>query len=116
GDEDQGLMGALSVLLKTGIFSMKGGCSVEPYYELSGPLFDKITFHLNQEYYPAPSFSLETQNLSLENRYIQSASWRGETWDKAYLMHDDLVEGGTLILNMGSEPKQSWGREPLPNE
>ncbi|MEL6650537.1 MAG: GH92 family glycosyl hydrolase [Bacteroidota bacterium] len=116
GDEDQGLMGALSVLLKTGIFSMKGGCSVEPYYELSGPLFDKITFHLNQEYYPAPSFSLETQNLSLENRYIQSASWRGETWDKAYLMHDDLVEGGTLILNMGSEPKQSWGSEPLPNE
>ncbi|MEZ4902110.1 MAG: GH92 family glycosyl hydrolase [Spirosomataceae bacterium] len=46
GDEDQGLMGSLSVLMKTGLFSVNGGTSPQPFYEISSPIFNKITFHL----------------------------------------------------------------------
>lgn len=114
GDEDQGLMGALSVLLKTGLFSMKGGCSTDPYYEFSGPLFDQVRFHLNPAYYPGGSFAIEANNLNQENRYIQSATWREQAWDQAFVMHQDLIQGGILKFEMGSSPNRSWGQKPLP--
>lgn len=49
GDEDQGLMGSLAVLLKIGLFSVDGGVNEKPYYEIGSPIFDKITIHLNNE-------------------------------------------------------------------
>ena len=42
GDEDQGLMGALCVLMKIGLFEMKGGADINPSYDLSSPIFDQI--------------------------------------------------------------------------
>ncbi|MBD3660967.1 MAG: glycoside hydrolase family 92 protein, partial [Arenibacter algicola] len=40
GDEDQGLMGSLSVLMKIGLFQMNGGTENDPVYELGSPIFD----------------------------------------------------------------------------
>ncbi|WP_423128340.1 glycoside hydrolase domain-containing protein [Gaoshiqia sp. Z1-71] len=49
GDEDQGLMSSLSVLMKTGPFSMTCGCSTEPVYEIGSPVFDRMTIRLNPD-------------------------------------------------------------------
>ncbi|MCK5704770.1 MAG: GH92 family glycosyl hydrolase, partial [Cyclobacteriaceae bacterium] len=56
GDEDQGFMGSLSVLLKMGIFEMRGGAAINPIYEIGSPIFDEITIKLNNEYYLADEF------------------------------------------------------------
>ena len=50
GDEDQGLMGSLSVLMKMGIFTMRGGTELDPVYEIGSPIFDEITIHLDQNW------------------------------------------------------------------
>ena len=46
GDEDQGLMGALAVLYKLGIFQMNGGTDENPVYELSSPMFNSVEIKL----------------------------------------------------------------------
>ena len=112
GDEDQGFMGSLSVLLKMGIFEMRGGAAINPIYEIGSPIFDKITIKLNNEYYLADEFIIETENNSSANRYIQSATLDGKPLNKSWFFHKELVDGGKLILQMGNEPNMDWGSDP----
>ncbi|MEX0780683.1 MAG: GH92 family glycosyl hydrolase [Balneolales bacterium] len=112
GDEDQGLMGSLAVLLKTGIFSVNGGTAMEPVYEIGSPGFDKITFHLNKDFYPGEEFVIETENNSPENYYIQSAMLNDNELDRPWLLHDTFVKGGKLKLEMGGSPIKEWGSQP----
>lgn len=112
GDEDQGLMGSLAVLLKIGIFSVDGGVYKDPYYEIGSPIFDRITIHLDNQYYPGGEFVIETVNNGPGNYYIQSAEWNGHTLDRPWIWHDSVVSGGVLRLEMGAEPNKSWGSSP----
>jgi predicted alpha-1,2-mannosidase len=112
GDEDQGLMGSLAVLLKTGIFSTNGGTTPNPFYEISSPLFNKITFHLNSDYYKGKIFVIEAKNNSSKNLYIQSANLNGKSLDLPWMLHETVVNGGKLILNMGQKPNKYWGSKP----
>ena len=109
GDEDQGLMGSLSVLMKSGIFSTNGGTSSEPFYEISSPIFNKITFHLNPKFYSGKTFTIEAKNNSSKNLYIQSAQLNNQSLNKPWILHETVVKGGKLTLNMGEKPNKAWG-------
>lgn len=109
GDEDQGLMGSLAVLMKIGLFSTNGGTSEDPYYEISSPIFNKITFNLNPKYYSGEKFTIEARNNSASNVYIQSAQLNGKALDRPWMFHETVVNGGNLILNMGKSPNKEWG-------
>ena len=112
GDEDQGLMGSLAVLMKIGIFSVNGGTATEPVYEIASPLFEKVTIHLNRKYYPGEKIIIESRNNSSENYYVRSAAWNGVQWDKSWITHDAFVKGGTLTLDMASAPNKQWASAP----
>lgn len=109
GDEDQGLMGALAVLMKIGLFSMQGGCSPEPALELGSPVFDRVTIQLHPDYYPGKTLVIEARNNSAQNVYIQSARWNGNELHTWSIPQSDLVQGGTLLLEMGEKPNMQWG-------
>jgi len=113
GDEDQGLMGSLAVLLKIGLFSTNGGTSEKPFYEISSPVFNKITIHLNPKYYPGKQFVIETKNNGPKNYYIRSAKLNGAVWNQPWLFHETLVKGGQLVLQMGDKPDESWGSDTM---
>ncbi len=104
GDEDQGLMGSLAVIMKMGLFSMRGGTAVEPTYDLGSPIFDKITIHLDKNYYPGDQFIIEANNNSAENLYIKSALLNGKPLTQPFFYHKDLVKGGKLFLEMAKAP------------
>jgi putative alpha-1,2-mannosidase len=112
GDEDQGLMGSLSVLLKTGLFSTSGGTTPEPFYEISSPIFNKITLKLNPKYYKGKQFVIDAQNNSAQNMYIQSATLNGKPLNQPWMLHETVVNGGTLMLKMGDKPNKAWGSKP----
>ena len=112
GDEDQGLMGALAVLMKMGLFSMRGGAALDPVYELSSPIFEEVVIHLNPDYYPGDTFVIRAPGSSDENRYIQSATLNGERLDRPWFLHEVLVEGGVLALELGAAPNEDWGSGP----
>lgn len=112
GDEDQGLMGSLAVLMKIGLFSMNGGAAEAPVYEFTTPLFDQVTIRLNPDYYPGKTFVIEAEGASQGHVYIQSATLNGKPWNRPWLYHDRLVEGGRLRLRLGNMPNKAWGADP----
>lgn len=108
-DEDQGQMGGVSALMAIGLFSLDGGSSRNPQYDITSPVFDEVTIRLDQDYYPGKEFVIRTRNNSSENMYIQSARFNGKPLDKYYFSHADFVKGGILELEMGAEPNEEWG-------
>jgi predicted alpha-1,2-mannosidase len=105
GDEDQGLMGSLAVLMKIGLFQLDGGTTPDPVYQLGSPVFDRIEIDLDSGYYPGGQFVIIAKDNSPGNVYIQSASLNGKPLERRYLRHSEITAGGTLLLQMGSEKK-----------
>jgi len=116
GDDDQGQMGALGVLMAIGLFEVDGGAAAEPYYEITSPLFDEVTIHLNNNYYPGKNFVIKTANNKPDNIYIQSAKLNNKNWDNCWFYHDVFIKGGTLELTLDQKPNKEWGvKEPPPS-
>jgi predicted alpha-1,2-mannosidase len=108
GEEDEGQMGALYCLLSMGIFEMKSGCSVEPYYDLSSPVFDEVTLNLDKNFYPGGKFTIKVENNGDANDYIQSAVINGKKVKDFQLLHKDIVKGGELKIVLGDKPKKDF--------
>ncbi len=111
GDEDQGQMGSWFVMAALGLFEMDGGCAVNPFYEISSPLFEKATITLDSEYYSGKQFVISAVNNSKKNRYIQSATLNGKPLDTFWFPHSELVKGGELVLQMGPKPNEAWASD-----
>lgn len=47
--------------------------------------------------------------LPTKTKYIQSATLNGQEWNKPWFSHDDLKNGGKLMLIMGNKPNKTWG-------
>jgi predicted alpha-1,2-mannosidase len=108
-DEDQGQLGAWYVMASMGLFDVQGHTSSRPSFQFGSPLFSKITIQLDSEYYLGEQLVIETKNQSEGNIYVQSASWKGETFDENWLYRDEMMKGGKLIFTMGSSPNTNWG-------
>ncbi|MCC5939799.1 MAG: GH92 family glycosyl hydrolase [Lunatimonas sp.] len=104
GDEDQGLMGSLSVLMKIGIFQMNGGTEENPLYELGSPLFDKTIISLHPDYYPGGSFTIESNNNAQDHYFVREKRWNGQPLVGFGIRHEELIQGGTLTLEMSPNP------------
>lgn len=112
GDEDEGQMGAWYVMSAMGLFETDGGASVNPYYEIGSPVFENVTIHLDPNFYPGKTFTIEAKNASDKNRYIQSANLNGRPLNKPWFYHAELIKGGKLTLIMGDKPNENWGSKP----
>jgi len=113
-DEDQGQMGGVSALMAIGLFSLVGTASLTPFYEITSPVFDKITIHLNNDYYKGKKFVIKTYNNSDENCYIQKAKLNGKPLNNFWFTHEQFAAGGELELWLGNEPNKEWGLETFP--
>ena len=92
GDEDQGQMGALNALMALGLFNLRGGCEREPILELSTPIFDRITIHLDPEYHGGGSFVVET---------LFAIPGMGQWFVKGAINRDYSMVLGTAVLYFG---------------
>lgn len=102
GNEDCGQMSAWYVMSAMGIYAVTPGLD---YYVLGSPVFDKVTINLEN----GNKFEIVAKNNSKSNKYIRSASLNGKSWTKSYIRHADIVNGGQLTVQMGSEPGMDWG-------
>ncbi len=112
GDEDEGQMGAWFVMAAMGLFQTNGGAGIDPFYEIGSPLFDKVTIELDPRYYKGKTFTIIAKGTSDVNRYVQSAQLDGKALNKVWFYHKDLVDGGSLVLQMGPKPNMKWGSKP----
>jgi predicted alpha-1,2-mannosidase len=100
GDEDQGMMGSLAVLMKIGLFELDGGCSDTPRYSITAPAFDQVIIKLNPEYYPGKEFRIIAKNRKENNCYIKSATYNNQDINGVFIKHTDVVNGGELQLEL----------------
>ncbi|MDZ7867602.1 MAG: GH92 family glycosyl hydrolase [Rheinheimera sp.] len=100
GDEDQGLMGSLAVLLKLGLFQLSGGLESDPVYQLGSPLFDEACLQLANN----RSFCIKTLNNSPERPYIHQIKLNGQLLNRTQLLHSEIMAGGVLELQMSAQP------------
>ena len=107
GNEDAGQMSAWLVFSMMGFYPVSPGI---PCYVLGSPAFNEVTIHVQNN----KTFTLRAENNSDINRYIQSATLNGKTFNRSYLWHQEIVDGGELILHMGPEPNEEWAREGVP--
>ncbi len=110
GNEDVGQMSAWYVLASIGFHPV---CPGDMRYEICSPLFNKVTVHLDPKYAKGKTFTIITHNNSAGNVYIQSAKLNGQTYNKCWINHQDIVKGGVLELTMGNTPNQNWGKPEL---
>lgn len=113
GDEDQGQMSAWFVMASIGLFQTDGGCRVNPVYEIASPLYQKIVIDLGKRYDRGEKFEIIANNASRKNMFIQSARLNGKELNSFQFPASELLKGGKLELEMGDEPNENWGVEPI---
>ncbi len=116
GEEDEGQLSAIYVLLSMGLFEVDGGCAVKPFYNLTTPIFDNITINLDSRFYKGRKFTMICKNNTTKNKYIQSALLNGVSINRAWLYHNEIVQGGKLELILGAKPNKKWGTIPPPQD
>lgn len=114
GDEDQGQMSAWFMMSSIGLFQTDGGTRTDPIYEIGSPLFKKIEIDLGNQYNRGKRFVIEAKNNSFNNKYVQSATLNGKALKNFWFPASELLKGGSLILEMGSEPNKEWGISEMP--
>ncbi|MBI3189191.1 MAG: glycoside hydrolase family 92 protein, partial [Ignavibacteriales bacterium] len=104
GNDDCGQMSAWYVMSALGLYQV---CPGDPTYAVGSPLFKRATIHLEN----GKTFVVQANDNSSKNKFIQSASQNGKSISTSFLQHEQLMEGGTLQLKMGSRPNEQWGSE-----
>ncbi|KAA1260257.1 Glycosyl hydrolase family 92 [Rubripirellula obstinata] len=100
GNEDCGQMSAWYILNAMGFYSF---CPGDPTYSIGRPMFDKVKIDLAD----GKKFTVLAVNNNADNKYIQSAKLNGSTLKSPFFTHQQLMQGGTLELEMGPEPNQN---------
>lgn len=103
GDEDQGLMGSLAVLMKIGLFQMNGGTEENPEYQIGSPAFDKITILLNKDYYPGKTFEIYCTNNNADNVFVNEVLRNNTPLEQYKIAHEDIINGGKIELKMSDK-------------
>ena len=101
GNEDCGQMSAWLV------FSAMGFYPVDPIsgmYEIGSPLFEEVKMRLEN----GKHFTVKAPGASAERIYVQSVKLNGTPYNKSYITHEQIMDGATLELEMGTEPGPVW--------
>ena len=106
GNEDCGQMSSWYVLSSLGFYPVTPG---HDYYAIGTPLFKEATINLENN----NNFRIKARNVSDKNIFIQSAKLNGENYNKSYLKHTSILEGGVLEFIMGDKASD-WGAEEIP--
>jgi len=106
GNEDCGQMSAWYVLSAMGFYPVTPGTAD---YIIGTPLFEEVVIHLEN----GKTFSIKGDRVDDKNFYVQSASLNDKPYTRSSLSYSDIVRGGALKFNMGSEPS-AFGANDFP--
>jgi len=106
GNDDAGTLSAWYVWAAIGLFPNAG----QPFYYIASPVFSRSVIHLEG----GKTFTVEAPGTSAANLYVQAAALDGRPLNRAWLTHEEIVQGGTLVLRMGSRPNRWATHVPPP--
>jgi putative alpha-1,2-mannosidase len=80
-------------------------CPGTDEYVLGSPVFRKTTITLEN----GKQFIIDAGSNNQKNVFIQSAKLNGANYSKNYIRYQDIVNGGTLKLEMSNQPNKLRG-------
>lgn len=104
GNNDSGGLTSCYVWNAVGLFPVTG----QPVVLIGSPLFPSVTLHLG-----ARALTIEARGNTNESIYVQRATLNDRDIDRAYLTVDEMLSGGTLVLEMDPQPS-GWARQQRP--
>jgi predicted alpha-1,2-mannosidase len=104
GDEDNGQTSAWYVFSSMGFYPVTPGVD---QYVFGGPLFDKVTLHLEN----GNSFEIMAKNNNKNNMYVQKTLLNGKPHEKTWLSSKAVQQGGSLTFEMAAEPNIKWATD-----
>lgn len=96
GNEDVGQMSAWYVLSALGFYQIEPAST---RFWFGSPIVDKAEINAGGK-----TFTVIANNNSAENKYIQSITLNGKPYSLPFIDYSDMLAGGKLVLEMGSEP------------
>ena len=105
GNEDMGSLSSWYVLSAMGIYPVTPGST---QYAIGSPMFDEVRLQLPE----GKSFRFVAKNNAPANMYIQSAMLNGALFNRSWIDHSEIMEGGVLEFEMGPEPNKTWASAP----
>jgi len=97
GNEDCGQMSAWAIWSIAGLYPVNPASG---RYMFGSPAADEITIKT-----ASGKFTVKAKNNSAKNVYIQAVTLNGKPYNKDYVTHTDLLNGGVLEFMMGPKPK-----------
>ena len=109
GDEDNGQTSAWYVFSALGFYPVTPGVN---QYVMGAPLFKQAVLELENGNY----FIIQAHENSDENRYIKTTWLNGKKWEKTYLDHEEIINGGFLFIEMTEKSNSNWatGNDDVP--
>lgn len=101
GNDDFGTMSSWFVFRALGFYPVNAASGI---YEIGTPMFKTASIDVGD----GKSFEIQANHVSRQNIFIQSATLNGETFDRSYLTHDEIMKGGKLVFEMGELPNKNW--------
>jgi len=105
GNEDVGQMSAWYIWSALGFYPVNPANGL---YVFGSPAVNDAVIGLPG----GKSFHLTVKNNTAINKYIQGATLNGQPYLKSFILHRDIMNGGSLIIEMGPRPSTSWGVNP----
>lgn len=102
GNEDCGQMSAWYLFSALGFYPVN---PVNGAYIFGSPIVQEASLQM-----PSGQTFTVKSNANAQNRYIQSVEWNGTPYTKSYITHQDMMQGGTLVFNLGPVPNPDFGR------
>ena len=102
GDEDGGGLSAFSVWSMLGLYPVTPGIA---QYSVGSPVFSNAVISLSN----GKVFRIRANNVSEQNKYIQSATLDGKPFCTPSISHEAVMQGGQLVFEMGPKPNPEWG-------
>ena len=96
GNDDSGAMSSWYAFGVMGIFPNAG----QDVYLIGSPAIPETTLNLAN----GKTFMIEAKNVSADNRYVVAATLNGVPLDRAWFRHEDILQGGRLVLTMAAKP------------
>jgi predicted alpha-1,2-mannosidase len=106
GNEDCGQMSSWYVWAAIGLYPVVPGSDE---YAIGVPVFSRVAVDVGE----GQEFVVRTQGASPGGEvFVESATLDGEPLTRSFLRHEEIVRGGELVLTLGRQPGEAWGREP----
>ncbi|WP_237281709.1 lectin [Streptomyces griseochromogenes] len=101
GNDDLGEMSSWFVWSALGMYPETPGTAD---LALGSPLFPRAVLTLPSGH----TLTINGTGAADVAPYVQSATWRGAAWNKAYAPAGAVTSGGTLTFRLGTSPNPSW--------